>query len=574
MNTYDRTARNRTGLKHSDVCLSCRSLRPGRSEQALAEFKPTRVEWSYITDRAFIERVKSRGAKFAGAVNTIGGHRFGRDAVDLDGNRLVAPWMTGFDNSGGPGWACVNSPDAVAYREQWLRTFLDLGADAIQHDDWAFNLAAFDWGGCFCSHCMKAFDAYLQEHLPEERCEEVGIVHTRQFDYREYLRTQYGIENARGYQRRRREVQLQDEMAQFERVSTRRYFKRLLSSARAFRGQDVPLSINANLLPHQFAENFILDLIDYLVGETHATYDSYPELVWMLKLADALNLPQVVSPFPAGQIRVNEVRGVLGAVYALGHWPLVPWDVWRGPHTRERWFGTREEYGDIFDFVRSNRRLFDDFAPWAEVALFVPATSDKDRAAAFAERGKGLAAALLAAGAPFRIITAGAVGGGLVEIPPDPADFTGLEAIFLCGPLDELDNARREEVLRLADGIRCVDTSDAPADAVKKAKLTPACRACAPEVHAFPRVGPGASGTMIAVHLVNRDYDKATDTYREARDVTVEIHEKTLGALTGLKAAAYYQPGRDRAEPAIEKKAGKACIVVPELKQWGIIEIA
>ena len=575
MSTFDRAAKNRTGLKHSDVCLSCRSITPGHPpEDAIAAFKPTRVEWSYINSAQFVKSVKETGAKFAGALNTIRGHRSGRDSVDYDGNRLVAPWMTGFNDRGGPGWACVNSPDAAAFREQWLKDFLELGGDAIQHDDWAFNLAAFGWGGCFCSHCMGESEKYLKKDLSPEEKQKYGVSPARTFNYREYLRTQFGVENADDYQRRRDSLPLQKEFAHFNRISTRRYFLHLADVAREYRGGPVPLTVNANMLPGSFAENFALDLVDYLVGETPATHEGYLDLIWMLKLSDALRLPQVVSPFPAERVNVNEVRGALAAVYALGHWPLVPWDVWQGPDKKERWFGTVEQYGDIYQFAGSSGQL-DGFEAWSDVALFVPAVSDTELAATHADRGKKLIAELLAAGAPFRTITAGKVGGDLVQIPLEPGDFRDVRTIFLCGSLDTLDDTTREEFKKLADGVSVIDASGAegetsPAGAMKKAKLAAACKADDPTVHVFPRRQVSGKHRPLALHLLNKDYDKGSDEYREKTDVTVELASKSLGDSS---SAVYHQPGREPIYLGVEEKRGNVRLAVPSVELWGVIEV-
>ena len=572
MHTYDRTAKNKTELEHSDVCLSCRNIRPGHPpEDAIRAFKPTRVEWSYIKNAGIIKSAGESGAKFTGALNTIGGNRSGRDSVDYDGTRLVAPWMTKFDDRGGPGWACVNSPDAAAFRQQWLKDFLELGADAIQHDDWMFNAAAFGWGGCFCSHCMGRFETYLEEKLTPEEMQKCGISSARAFNYREYLRTQFGVENAGDYQRRRESLPLQKEFKQFNRLSTREYFLKLARIARDYRGAAVPLSVNANLGPGAFAECFILDLVDYLVGETPATHGSYLDLLWMLKLADALRLPQVVSPFPAHEVKVSEVRGVLAATYALGHWPLVPWDVWQGPDKKERWFGTPEEYGDIYQFVDGGG-FVDGFEAWADVALFVPAVSDPQAAEKIAELGKELIGRLLAAGVPFRTITAGKVGGDLVEIPFDPDDFNGLRAILLCGSPDLLCNEDQARFRELSEGIAVTDPASANG-AAKKLKLPAICKADDPMVHVFPRCKPVGPHGVMALHLINRDYDSRADEHAERTNVTVQLADEPFGGMSTFSSAVYHQPGCEPAYLKVETKRRKLCLTVPSLKLWGVINI-
>lgn len=108
-------------LKNSDICLSLRFIDQHRTiERALAlmgELHPTRIEWSYVTDRELIARFRELAPVFVATLNTIfpAGH-----AESFTGELIIAPWMTRF---GSPGkrmpYICQNNPDD-------LRTLLEL----------------------------------------------------------------------------------------------------------------------------------------------------------------------------------------------------------------------------------------------------------------------------------------------------------------------------------------------------------------------------------------------------------------------------------------------------------------
>jgi len=82
-------------LKNSDICLSIRSIDQNRTaERALAlmgELQPTRLEWSYVTDRELIARFREITPVFVATLNTIvpAGH-----AESFTGEPIIAPWMT------------------------------------------------------------------------------------------------------------------------------------------------------------------------------------------------------------------------------------------------------------------------------------------------------------------------------------------------------------------------------------------------------------------------------------------------------------------------------------------------
>jgi hypothetical protein len=126
-------------LKNSDICLSIRSIDQKRTaERALAlisDLQPTRIEWSYITDRELIGRFQEIAPVFVASLNTISppGH-----AEAFTGEAIIAPWMTRF---GTPGkrmpYICQNNPDDLRIRIEQATAFLaDDITTTFQFDDW------------------------------------------------------------------------------------------------------------------------------------------------------------------------------------------------------------------------------------------------------------------------------------------------------------------------------------------------------------------------------------------------------------------------------------------------------
>jgi hypothetical protein len=283
----------------------------------------------------------------------------------------------------------------------------------------------------------------------------------------------------------------------FQLRSTRTYFEKLVSS-----GEDVRLTVNSNMAPQRVAQSFLLDMTDYLVGETDVSSEAHLwEIVSMLKMADAVNLPQVLSPFPRGLPDVQIVRRAIALTYALGHRMLVPWDVYIGKEP-ERWFGKVEEYGDLYDFVRKNAKMLDGYSPWTNVVVTAPISSNQ---AAMAAAGKSVRL-LMRAGYPCGIAAYG-VAGDIVHVPVDPADFRNARAVVQTIPsVTSSEDAAAFE--RAVSGARVVEFDRSQVGyrtMVRRAGelFPPAYRVDDPKLLVLPRWMPDDPKAPRVVHLVN-----------------------------------------------------------------------
>jgi hypothetical protein len=348
-------------MKNSEICLSIRGIRqpdghPGSFPAALElvdRLRPTRVEWSYITDRDQIAALKQCVPVFVAALNTIRptGH-----ALSFEGASIVAPWMKAF---GTPRnrmhYMCQNNPQDVQARlDQALDLIADGVTESFQHDDWYCNAQMIRFGNpCFCEHCLAAFDEYLGMGAP--------------FDYRVYLR-QRGIRHTAQLLERAQagEVPLWDDFRRFAEQTVSGYFRQLKAAMDRFAGHPTSLSVNGSVLNFGGRLETILSFVDYLHGETR---DFSPS--GLVQLADAsreLDLKQVVSFYPEVPpdefhmpAFIERVNAAIALCYCVGLLPLYPYDVWAGPG-KPRWFGTWDEYGAQYERVREHPEWFDEYA--------------------------------------------------------------------------------------------------------------------------------------------------------------------------------------------------------------------
>ena len=349
--------------KPSDVCLSIRSVRADapasdpKSWQAalriVEQARPSRIEWSYVTEREQIATMKRRADVFVAALNTVSPP--GR-AVDFEGNPCIAPWMRTF---GTPEerkpYICMNNPDDLAARvEQVLALVKDGVTDTFQHDDWYGNAQMMRWPkspytptACFCEHCMRGFAEYLGLDL----------------NYRDYLARRGVRSNAELFALAGRgEAPLWDDFRRFAHETVRRYFRKLRQAMARILGAEPTLSVNGTA---DFERTDVIGgLVDYLNGET---WDWSPAgLHRIASLAREKGLVQVISIFPdvpEGQYHsesfVRRVRAAIALCYPLGMLPLFPWDVYAG--SQPRWFGTWKEYGEHYEIVRAHPEWLEEY---------------------------------------------------------------------------------------------------------------------------------------------------------------------------------------------------------------------
>lgn len=550
------TARPRTdpvGFAYSDICLSTRSPRPN-SLEVIRSFSANRVVWVYTNDAGYVAQVHAAGATLQGAINTIPRTPdLSAYAVDLDGTPLVAPWMAGFSRTDPVKWGCQNQPAYRAANFAQATGALDAGADWIQFDDWWLGVSAHSWGGgCLCDRCVAGFAEYLAGLTPD-RLAELGVERAEGFDYRVWLRA-HDIPDAATYQKRKRDLPLAAAFVDYQRRSVRAFFEDLRARLDAHAGRRVLLSVNGNLQNPSQDQHFMADLVDAYIGETWS--EALPDLAICARAAEALGKHQIVSPFPH---HVSDARLGLAATYALGEFYLVPFDIWMGPESKERYYGTVEEYGDLYAFIRAHRELFDGFENPGLVGLVV----DLDRYSA--ETVRRAADRLLTAQVPFAIV---ACGHRYYDLPLDP-DRLGAARLLLDltdrGSLDPADAAVLEATAARACVLRPEELTDELLAALRPVDVW------GPEgLYALPRVRPG--GRELVAHVLNRVRSSAHGPVVPLAHVGLGLRrEAALGAT--IQRADWFAPGAEPAELTVEELPGMWRLVLPRLAEWGVVRV-
>ena len=311
---------------YSDVCMSSRWPRPLNDEDThdtirdAKAYHATRIEWCYSFDTDWIKRVKDEGFFYGGAVNAnladqapdySEEHTYLKGRIrDVKGHMVTAPWMSKW--SPVPYWGCVNSPQ---YREIYLdclKKLVDAGVDAIHTDDPASNIAAANWGGCFCEHCVM--EASLKF------------------------------------------VELKDDQQRltFQKYSVEKFYENISRKIEKAGGENVVFSCNNFGGRWGFPNN----LFEYGIAEYD---DSNP--ISLLQLSRYVAREGKWQTITYRTKSIEGYRRVIAFCYAVGVGILCPYDVYlrSTPEGSERLFIEPEKVADLYGFVRANSKYFDGY---------------------------------------------------------------------------------------------------------------------------------------------------------------------------------------------------------------------
>jgi hypothetical protein len=540
-------------FQRGDVVFSCRSQRSD-ALAAVTAFRPDRLLWHYTSAADFVAACRAAGVTTVqGAINSIAGASEPEaQARDLDGKPVIAPWMVAFDRVAPWYWGCNNRPRFLALSVERAGKALGFGVDWMQFDDWGMVVSAHGWSGaCFCDDCMRLFRADLAVNVPPATRQELGLEPLDRFDYREFLR-RHGITAAATYLARRAGLPTTPLFEAFQRRSVRRFFSDLRQAVDAAAGRRVPFSVNTTLHRPGQRDNFLVDGVDFLEGETSPL--DLLNLVVPARVAEALGTWQVFSPIPSD---VRTTRRAIATSYALGQPMLVPWDIYMGSDAsgiKPRYFGTVAEYGDLFDFVRRSRPLLDGLDTCASAALVIDLDHpDAARSATACQR-------LLDAGVPFVIAP---VGSSYYPAALRSERLEALQWILLACDPQALPEADRQALAALAETVPI--SQDRELDD-RDLRACSRCRVWGPAgLVVLPRAPRDPARRLVVLHVLNHSGDD------EVRWVSIILPTGTLGSP--VAAARWHTPGQEVQPLEMETLAEGLRLFLPRLGLWGIVEL-
>ncbi len=496
--------------------------------------------------------------------------------VDLWGEKIVPRWLADADFKGAkPWWGCTNQPRYQDHLLARLRAGLQGGATLVHLDDHSGTLAcAAGAGGCFCSYCQSGFRAWLSAHVSPAELAREGVPDVEHFDYRAFL-LQRHYPDRKGFIAAswKGDVPLWHWFLAYQRDAAIDFIGRMQSEAARIAGHPVPFGVNAyDLQPKQL---FDAHVIDYFANEVEqfGKEDLVPPVVY--RLGETLGRPVFATGTGEDWIAyrqqksVNRVRGWIAEAYAFGQYFMYSWKKW-GFSERTGTLWTEVDPGvfaPMCAFIHGHPELFDGFENAATVGLLYDnAVADKNHWGV-----REASRALLNAGVPYRLLISG---DDLLKHPLTRDALASVRVIVIPGDVAPDRNSAQilSEWQKHGGRIYREPVREASAFAGRIEVTGGGHMWALPRVK--PASGSAADRAVVAIHLLNRDYDAQTDTFQRKRDVTLTIDTAALGGPTNVTVARYYRPNAPTQELVARRGAdGRITCVVPELEIWGVILI-
>ncbi|MBM4044588.1 MAG: LamG domain-containing protein [Planctomycetes bacterium] len=540
----------------------------------LRAFRVTHLLWVYGSKPDYIKDVHDMGISYEGTLNGLCGFQKATkdrsaegDATgrqrDLDGNKVVLPHMAKWKWL--PWTGCPNNPDFRKLFWDEAAQLLAAGADSIMVDDWEMSAGTARGGlSCFCPSCMTGFREYLKRKGNEGELGELRGEDLATFDYREFLRTKLGIQNAEQYRAKFRSLPLTPHFLAFQREGVRDFYKEFRKHLDALSPQKyIPLSINFQFYWFTLEGACYMDLFDFLDGEASKAMQSAADYIYPCKAAEAFGMPQIMQTKP---LSLGAPRAALATSYALGQWFLVPWDLYmdNDPATGQpapRYFGKVEDWGAFYDFIHEHPHLFDGYQPAALVGVLFNA--DTVQSSLVRQACQRLAESQI----PFRLMAAAS------KFSRFPVSADALKSVRyvlnLSGEDEYCDEDRRTiGAARDAGRVRFFKPTDDLESLFRGASL-PSLRVEGPKnIYAFLRVKPDAA----VIHVVNWNVlpdGSAADPFGH---VTISLSPPESWGQP--LRARYYQPGQ-KGGLDLQPEAHRDFLrlTLPRLETWGIVEI-
>ncbi|NQZ82610.1 MAG: hypothetical protein HRT52_16500 [Colwellia sp.] len=467
--------------------------------------------------------------------------------------------------------------------------------DGLLFDSQHSTPAQYYSGGDFSSGCMENFSTWLATHYSVEELSALAIPDISTFHYGNYL-------IAAGYTVERYESEVKISSHQIPLANLFKHFLQDWNNsylADLVKFSDdiaqeqgypykeglgyIPVGTSSPILDPfwqglRFPAN---DVFDFYVQEfDHQANKNQPiaDVMLLYKLAESLNKPLMLTgqPYPDWNFMVDNPKAVdlprswIAQAYANGAVFMAPEHMWAYKGTVQRYYQPkRGDYDFIFRWIAENSYLFDGYQTVAKVGLVY--SHKAYRQSEYQQLDVIAAAAeLMEKNIPFKLLVAGDTWWPKYLTDVDQAsainDYEVIVTTLFNGiPLNLSqqnilnDVAHKVVVWPDTESILSILPNQISIDV--------------DNVAVFPRrnnTHPHTNAPNI-VHLVNRDYDKTTQSMKRKEQLTLTVanelfNEKFVGAR-------YNQAGHPSVEVTVEIEQDCISVTLPNLDNWGIVEL-
>jgi len=548
-------------LKRSDVVFMYQS-----DQQTYAHYGATVLAWGGKPTPQ--SREAAQGVKIFSSVGMV--TEFGRYydrfpetyeqglCRDINGQPVKVPWLTDHQHKGVPfWWCCTTQPQFRKYLSERVVDTVQAGTHGVHIDDHLGTAGGLWLGICFCDRCIDGFRDYLKS-LPTHELQRLGVGRPDAFDYRQEVKAWMAAGDAKS-PRRVTQHPLWSQWTIYQCRAAAAWMQELHELATRTAGRYVPFGANAGLLwPRHLSDFQTLDLFS---AETdhHAAERTLTDLpLAAYRMADAVQRPYAATAsggdwaFVKAQNLPGLARSWIALSYAAGHCFMAPHRQWcYTPEKGTHWYaGPKERFAPLYQFVRGHAELFDGYESHADLGMVLPHRGFLKNSQQWFE----ICNQLSAQGVSYRLLLAG---DEIVDHPLLAHDLSACR-LLLVPDRENLLPADEDLVARRAAKGGCLATV---AEAL--AQTMPAARVeSRGQVRALARVKPGSA----VLHLLNYQYDEATDDVQPLSDVRVLLNLSELG-VAHATTCRWVTPD---AEPIVLQIDGNR-VQVPTLGVWGLL---
>jgi hypothetical protein len=365
-----------TEVRLGDVMM--RSLRvwpqPRNQNDTLATakaFNVDRIVWIYENTQEFNEQVRAEGIGIGTTMSAnareIWLNSWPSEKIqpfidrftikNLAGEQVLPPHMKKFGNA----WVVHWLPDHT--NPEWIDFYTDYvvglygkGIDAVHRDTAALNFSAPRAGGTFTDSAVEFFRSYLVENYSLEQLAALGVEDISDFNVRDHFK-ELGAPNDEQLTHWRGSPLMSiyiDAMMQADRL----FFRQVRERVEAQTGLVIPWGLNAAGPVRAHEESF-----DFRIGEFQSHFNQPQTILYLNEMVRREGKIQawvsmVDRNYESLPDFIPDTRRHIATVYAVGSIPLVPWCMYM--HDAPRFYGSVEDFGDLFHFVSENRHYFDE----------------------------------------------------------------------------------------------------------------------------------------------------------------------------------------------------------------------
>jgi hypothetical protein len=339
---------------------------------AAEAFKVDRIVWIYENTQEFNEQVRAMGIGIGTTMAQNAREHWINDlsrseqeafvdrftVVNLDGEQVIRAHRTRFGRD-----HLITHFEPDQSNPEWLELYTDYvvslyeqGIDTLHRDDPRITVGSILSGGSFTDSAVAFVRNYLIENFTSQELRELGVENPDTFNIRDHFKALGAPTDGSLWTWRGSPLMAPFHDALME--ADRQFYLQLKPEVEARAGYSVPWSLNGMgpMNPHEEA-------FDFRIGEFQSHFNQPQTILLLNEFMRRAGKKQafisiVDRNWETNETFVSDLRRHIPSAYASGAIPLVPWCMYM--HAAPRYYGTVEEYGDLYHFVSANRHYFDE----------------------------------------------------------------------------------------------------------------------------------------------------------------------------------------------------------------------